>query len=64
MTLAGSQRPAEIEPGKGTQKDHLVWPALRARMLAREENFSAEEKGNRYFQFPVSHPSPTCLSTF
>lgn len=39
---------------KRKQKDHLVWLAGLARILAGEENFSAEEKGNRYFQFPVT----------
>lgn len=53
-TLAGSHSPTEIEPGKGKQKDHLVWLALLAWILTGEENFSAEEKGNRHFQFPVT----------
>lgn len=53
--------PAETEPGKGKQNDHLFGLALQARELARPRISAAEKKVMDISSF-LSRPPPAFLS--
>lgn len=51
----------KLKQEKENRKIICFWLALVALIPVREENFSSRERGNGYFQFPVTPSSHTLI---